>query len=110
MAVALMLEPVLNCHSVLPVAASSATNSPVSFPVNTSPPPVASMPADPGKSASGTSHFFSPVNGSIAAKCPSTSPGRTGGTRAVTPVEFPPGTSGFGGAIFCTRGTSQVLA
>src|SRR5262245_30579400 len=33
-AVELMLEPVLNCQRILPVSSSSATNSPVSLPVN----------------------------------------------------------------------------
>src|SRR6185437_4741489 len=32
-----MPEPVLNCHSLLPVSASNASNSPVSLPVNTRP-------------------------------------------------------------------------
>src|SRR6266568_4168841 len=66
-AVELTLEPVLNCQSVLPVSSSSAMNSPVNLPVNTSPPPVTSMPAELGRSVNGTSHFFSPVNGLIAA-------------------------------------------
>src|SRR6266853_316709 len=68
MAVELTLEPVLNCHSVSPVFSSSAMNSPVNLPVNTSPPPVASMPAELGRSVNGTSHFFSPVSGLIATK------------------------------------------
>src|SRR6476469_4974454 len=38
-AVELTLDPVLNCHSVLPVARSSATNSPESLPVKRRPPP-----------------------------------------------------------------------
>jgi len=67
-AVDLMLEPVLNCHSVSPVASSSPMNSPVSLPLNRSPPPVASLPAELGKLVNWTSHFFSPVSGSIATK------------------------------------------
>src|SRR5712691_5529217 len=61
MAVELTLELVLNCQSVLPVSSSSATNSPVSFPVNTRPPPVTSMPAELAMSVSGCCHFFPPA-------------------------------------------------
>ena len=81
--------PVLNCHSVLPVSSSSATNSPVSLPVNTSPPPVASMPAELGRSVSGTSHFFSPVSGfdrHEVAEHVARLDGRL--ARPITPVEF----------------------
>ena len=38
-------EPVWNCHSFLPVLASTAMNSPVAAPVNTRPPAVDSVPA-----------------------------------------------------------------
>src|SRR5258705_12023221 len=92
-----MLDPLLNCHSVFPVSASSATNSPVIVPVNTSPPSVTSVPAELGRSVSGTSHFFSPVSGLIATKWPSTSPGLIVGGRLTTPVESAPSTCGFGG-------------
>src|SRR5215813_1233836 len=40
---ALMPEPARNSHSVSPVSASSAMNSPVCLPVNSRPPPVASI-------------------------------------------------------------------
>src|SRR5215469_5703879 len=67
-AVELTLDPVLNCQSVLPLSSSSAMNSPVSLPVKTSPPPVASTPAELGRSSIGIAHFGLPVSGSIAAK------------------------------------------
>src|SRR5580692_8074797 len=83
MAVELMLEPVLNCQSVWPVVSSSAMNSPVNLPVNTRPPPVASIPAALGKSVNGISHLFSPVSGLMARKCPTTSPGLISGSPGV---------------------------
>ena len=61
-----MPEPVWNCHSCLPVSASSAMNSPVSLPVNSNPPPVASIADQTWKSISGTRHFFAAVSGSMA--------------------------------------------
>src|SRR5437016_3964920 len=51
---ALMPEPVWNCHSCAPVSASRAMNSPVSFPVKTSPPPVDSVADQICRSVSGT--------------------------------------------------------
>src|SRR3979411_733905 len=42
----LIPEPVLNFHNISPLAWSSAMNSPFSRPVNSSPPSVASMPAE----------------------------------------------------------------
>ena len=78
--------------------------------MNTSPPPVASMPAELGKSVSGTSHFFSPVSGLIASEVTEhiarlhrrDSCGDAGGVGAEDGC--------FGGAIFWMRGTSHVLA
>src|SRR5215813_4750037 len=81
MAVELTLELTLNCHSVLPVSASRARNSPFSLQVNISPPSVASIPAALGLSVSGASHFFSPVTGLTATKAPTTSPGLNVGLR-----------------------------
>ena len=66
---ALTPEPVWNCQSCLPVAASSAMNSPVSLPVNSSS-PLASIADQIWKSISGTRHFFSAVSGSIASIWP----------------------------------------
>ena len=110
-AVALTLDPVWNSHSVSPVSSSRATNSPVIRPVNSSPPPVASTPAELGKSRIGISHFFSPVSGSTATTCPSRSPGSTGGKRLVTPVELAPMTLSRGSGRSCwMRGTCHVVA
>src|SRR5262249_53493220 len=50
---ALMPEPVWNCQTTLPVSASTAMNSPVSLPVNSRPPPVASIADQIWKSISG---------------------------------------------------------
>src|SRR5258707_3505255 len=72
MAVELTLELTFNCHSVLPLSASRARNSPVSLPVNMSPPSVANLPSDPGTTVNGASHFFSPVTRLIATKAPTT--------------------------------------
>ena len=109
-AVALTLDPVWNSQRVSPVSSSSATNSPVILPVNSSPPPVASTPAELGKSCIGTSHFFSPVRGSMATTCPSRSPGSTSGKRLVTPVELAPMTRSCGsGSRRWMRGTCHVV-
>src|SRR6266446_6344057 len=40
---ALIPDPVWNCQTISPVSASTAMNSPVSLPVNSRPPPVASI-------------------------------------------------------------------
>src|SRR6185369_4567692 len=64
-----MPEPVLNCHSFLPVFASNASNSPVSCPANTTPPAVESTPEKRGMSLA-ASHFALPVIGSIAFRWP----------------------------------------
>src|SRR5712675_3779476 len=109
MAVELTLELTLNCHSVLPLSASRARNSPVSLPVNMSPPSVANMPAALGASANGASHFFSPVTGLTATKAPTTSPGLNVGLRATTPVDTVPRACGFDGASLCIRWTFQVF-
>src|SRR5262249_34212097 len=109
MAVELTLELTLNCHSVLPLSASRARNSPVSLPVNISPPSVANMPAALGASVNGASHFFSPVTGLIATKAPTTSPGLNVGLRATTPVDTVPRACGFDGASLCIRGTFHGL-
>jgi len=64
----------------LPVAASSAMNSPVSLPVKSSS-PEASIADQIWKSVSGTRHFFSPVSGSIASMWPIGSPAARGSGR-----------------------------
>src|SRR5215469_12562378 len=64
-----MPDPVWNDHSFLPVSASKASNSPVSWPLNTTPPPVDSTPEKRGRSL-GCSHFALPVMGSIAFRYP----------------------------------------
>src|ERR1700751_3755639 len=63
---ALMPDPVWNFQTTLPVSTSTAMNSPVSFPVNSRPPPVASIADQIWKSISGVRHFFCAVSGSIA--------------------------------------------
>src|SRR5687767_11624908 len=63
-------EPVWNCHSFLPVSASKAMNSPVAAPVNTSPPPVDSVPAMLGTPGQAYCHFALPVIGSSADRKP----------------------------------------
>src|SRR5882762_9720289 len=63
---ALTDDPVLNFHSVLPLSWSSAMNSPVRRPVKSSPPSVASMPAELARSIIGTCQATLPENGSIA--------------------------------------------
>ena len=62
-------EPVWNCQSFLPVAASNATNSPVCAPVKTTPPAVDRTPDQNGVLES-TSHRFLPVTGSHATSEP----------------------------------------
>src|SRR5215469_368483 len=62
-------DPVLNDHSFLPASASNASNSPVSRPLNTTPPAVDSTPEKRGMSL-GASHLALPVSGSIAFRMP----------------------------------------
>src|SRR2546427_1889094 len=64
---ALIPELVWNCHTILPVSSSIAMNSPVSFPENTSPPAVVSIPDHIGNSISGILHLGFAVNGFSAA-------------------------------------------
>src|SRR5262249_21096770 len=65
---ALMPDPFWNCQTTLPVSASTAMNSPVSFPVNSRPPPVASIPDQIWKSVSGVRHFFC-AKPAVGGKC-----------------------------------------
>src|SRR4029434_9572460 len=60
-----MPEPVWKLHSFFPSLASKASNSPVNWPENTTPPAVDSTPEKRGMSL-GTSHFAFPVMGSMA--------------------------------------------
>src|ERR1700679_2180309 len=64
-----MPDPVLNDHSFLPFSASNASNSPVSRPEKTTPPPVDNTPENRGRSL-GASHFALPVIGSTAFRKP----------------------------------------
>src|SRR5271167_2758944 len=64
-----MPDPVLNCHSLLPLSASNASSSPVSLPENTTPPAVESTPENRGTSLR-ASHLALPVSGSIAFRPP----------------------------------------
>src|SRR4051794_14081202 len=62
-------DPVWNDHSLAPVSASNASNSPVSWPLNTTLPAVDSTPEKRGMSL-GASHLALPVIGSIAFRYP----------------------------------------
>src|SRR4051812_7370845 len=62
-------EPVWNCHSFLPLAASKAMNCPVCEPVKTTPPPVDSTPLQFGD-LPGTSHTRLFATGSHATSAP----------------------------------------
>src|SRR5918995_3394882 len=64
--------PHWNCHSNSPLSASSALNSPVGSPPNTSPPPVASSDEHIGMSLA-QRHLSSPVRGSKALMDPAMS-------------------------------------